>query len=586
MSHSNYEEIQISFSDGDVSRHPTNITKPEPKPEGSYDYFEPLGEDSSKGLLYRQKCAAGVVVDYLPPGSVGRQFMFKTLPAGYALFEHVKDNGSSIRKDTYLFGHPNGGRFRSPAEFIPHVKYLAANSPENADVAKPADKICQCKLCGAGGRSSTPSKASGTPMRTAGPVSRGKSIPVRAAQHEAARQEIAKQERLGERETLGYVFRKGEVVWIWCGKEDVLCSNNMGDASLWAAAVIVDRPSAYTQLLPETPLNTSFDDIVAGNTPWAESLKNCLYTVHLCNSENPEEPGNLISNVPQHFLHPWLARVDDATGEHPSIPRAKKIVQTFNVFDRTGSTPHPSDPTSKTELYNGIFLGAEKIFVGDPVRIFSDLKDPSKGEDVLIVDSIYASKPENATAEFFLSGKIYYQHPTDPAVTPEQFADLHFRMRRVNYATGEMMRWCLRTQSEKKAASTIRAILGRWYEPEAVAHWTRIGAGEDPKLARTKLVRMMENRKQALGWKSINGIELMKDEDRREMRKAILAEKIKDTTASNQATPTPSWNPINASSAKTPIKTSAMAMAVADDLADDEDDEEPAGKRLRMDETA
>lgn len=92
MSHGSYEEIQISFSDGDVSRHPTNTTKPEPKADGSYDYFEPLGEDSSKGVLYRQKCAAGVIVDYLPAGTEGRQFMFKTLPAGYALFEHVKVN--------------------------------------------------------------------------------------------------------------------------------------------------------------------------------------------------------------------------------------------------------------------------------------------------------------------------------------------------------------------------------------------------------------------------------------------------------------------------------------------------------------
>jgi hypothetical protein len=423
-------------------------------------------------------------------------------------------------------------------------------------------------------------------MRASGPVSRGKAIPVRAANPEAARREVAKEERLGERETLGYIFRKGEIVWIWCGKEEFLYSTTMGDTSLWAAAVIVDRPSATAQLLPETPLNTSFDDIVAGNTPWAESLKNCLYTVHLCNSENPEEPGKPISNIPQHFLRPWLARIDHATGEHPSIPRAKEIVKTFNLFDHAGTKPHPSDPAGKAELYNGIFLGSEKIFVGDPVRIFTNLEDPSKGEDVLIVDSIFASKRENSTAEFFLTGKIYYQHPTDPVVTPEQFANLHFRMRRLDYATGEMMRWCSRSQSEKKSASSVRGILGRWYEPEAVAHWSRPGATEESKLARTEIVRMTENRKQALGWKSIKGIEFMKDEDRREVRKALLANKMKDIAAGGQATPTPSWNPVNASPAKTPIKTSAMAMAVADDLADDEEDDEPAWKRLRVDEAA
>ena len=75
--------------------------------------------------------------------------MLRDFPENYTLWTHsrnvvtskVKKEGKR-RADAYLYGHPNGpsGRYRSPAEFLPHLMWLATD--ESAD-----RNNCGCKLC-------------------------------------------------------------------------------------------------------------------------------------------------------------------------------------------------------------------------------------------------------------------------------------------------------------------------------------------------------------------------------------------------------------------------------------------------------
>jgi hypothetical protein len=85
-------------------------------------------------------------------------YMLATFPQGYRLFEHIKSRdspkdpsvltkrghsgGGHDRQDAYLYGYPDGRkkRFRSPAEFFLHLKYLC-----DADAKSRED--CACKLC-------------------------------------------------------------------------------------------------------------------------------------------------------------------------------------------------------------------------------------------------------------------------------------------------------------------------------------------------------------------------------------------------------------------------------------------------------
>lgn len=57
----------------------------------------------------------------------------------------VKKAGvASVRKDTYIYGHPSGERYRSMTDFAVHYAHLVLdyNGPDGAKT-----KNCECTLC-------------------------------------------------------------------------------------------------------------------------------------------------------------------------------------------------------------------------------------------------------------------------------------------------------------------------------------------------------------------------------------------------------------------------------------------------------
>src|SRR6201999_2876828 len=80
------------------------------------------------------------------------------LPENYRLYEHIKSKapqaggeskptknhagGGHDRQDAYLYGHPLGRkkRFRSPADFFPHLLWLATDPDGDRG-------NCTCKIC-------------------------------------------------------------------------------------------------------------------------------------------------------------------------------------------------------------------------------------------------------------------------------------------------------------------------------------------------------------------------------------------------------------------------------------------------------
>ena len=81
--------------------------------------------------------------------------MLHSLPANYVLYDHVKetydkdpktgepfDEPFDSRHDYYLYGHISGRRYRSPAEFLPHLYYLMNSTKETANQFG-----CRCQLC-------------------------------------------------------------------------------------------------------------------------------------------------------------------------------------------------------------------------------------------------------------------------------------------------------------------------------------------------------------------------------------------------------------------------------------------------------
>ncbi|KAF8544349.1 hypothetical protein BDD12DRAFT_815983 [Trichophaea hybrida] len=560
MAPTSYTVLSLGYSDGVASTHPTNNTKPLPNSDGTWDYFRPVDNEEAKSILWRSKSAAALVEKYTPPEKQqpGRNYIFKTLPDGYKLFEHIKGKkGGPDRKDTYLFGHPNGSRFRSPAEFIPHIYHLASKAPEHAGTAAEENKSCQCKYCGIA-TTKTPSTSTRKPA-----------VPRRIPDHVLAHREICAEERLGEQEMTGYVMRKGEIVWVWTGAEDELDDVvEIQDSEQWAAAMVVEKPSTNPPFRkPEKPKG-SFEDIEMDDgfsAPWQDSKKqgkDRTYAVQLCTDTTT--PGVKFTNMPQYFLRPWLARPNaiappasySGKKEHSTVQPARDIIAT---------------------LYSGLFLGPEKIFVGDPVRI----SDPNGtfNEDVLVVEHIYTISPvptagtpaASSTVSVHVTGSVYHISKNRP-ITPEQFAQLPWRMRRTDPKTGNIISWSVRNSPSQRGELSIKLVLGRWYEPEAIEYW--MFPDEQPKLGTKNVVKWVKDRAHALGWTSVNGVKLIKAEDQRKPENSILASNVMDV---DRVTPERGFKSVNTPGS---AGKSRMARAVEgdDDEIEEDDDvvDEPA----------
>ncbi|KAA8893865.1 hypothetical protein FN846DRAFT_754278, partial [Sphaerosporella brunnea] len=424
-------------SDGNVSTHPTNTTQPNTHPSQPWEYFRPVERDEHKDLVWRSKTASAAALAYTKTPQPPCNTFICDFPAGYRLFEHIKHKPDGAKRtDTYLFGHPSGGRFRSTNEFIPHLIHLFAIDPANQSPLVESHKICPCCLCKTG------AKESRTPART---PSRVADIPPEQAWNEAATLE-----RVGEQETPGWILRKGEVVWVWTGTVDALENpvDNVESPS-WAAGIIFSRPSLspVPKLRPVPRANAgSFADVEMNDAPtWedgGEDKKKNGYVIVLCAEKEPKER---LDGVPQHCIMPWLARPDfiqpPAAGsrrkEHPSVAWARKACSTFSYFDPTGEKrlyPSGQDKTEMATFYNGLFIGAEKIFIGEPVRVKKG--DNSDEEDVLLVEFIYVvnhtdqltGKPVESV---HVAGNLY----GDPTrhkkgeLTPEEWIVLPLRMR-------------------------------------------------------------------------------------------------------------------------------------------------------------
>lgn len=551
-----------------------------------------------------------------------------------------RQQDGSIRTDTYCFGHPSGKRFRSPNEFITHVFHLASHIPENAGPAATEHSTCSCWICsgskhgtGVGGGST-----GGTPRRAA-------HQPTAREDANAARREIAAVERLGEQETVGWVFRKGEVVWIWLPGDDVPedeaepdGDDENGDGQ-WAAGIVTVRPTINPpHRKPQKPTGAAFADIDMDDTPpWQQGASDDdkTYRVQLlappADSAEPEtvsSPGEVRAQVPQHFLRPWLARTQHARiedDEHESVAPAREVAGAFSLFERTRS-PASSD-AEQINSWGGVFLGAEKIFLGEPVRILNPSHTPggtpSSGtdteEDVLVISSIYTTttpsiaQPGKKKSVTLFNGSVYTTSPTGADLEPEVFAALPFRMRRGD-GSGETLRWRIRNNAAtERGELSLRMILGRWYEPMAVAEWLRheahdpsdpkgksaaiAGAGVGPstrrRLGRARVQHARYNRAATLGWSELDGVRsLGEDEPARPPPQAVLAEPPPSSTAAaaldamdldetplpreevRSITPERGFKSVNATPRQPPNSAGRSRMAMAVDGDDDDDEEE------------
>ena len=443
--------------------------------------------------------------------------MLVNFPENYRLYEHVKksDNeskgvklskthagGGNERQDAYLYGHPLGRkkRFRSPADFYAHLFWLATDESGDPD-------NCSCKICTPEELEEKPQNASKQevkventvkqeakpepqPRQPAVVIPRQTSTPEVKANAVVQRTPLlpqavlqpaplqatplpqpVKQDQVIDLTYGAFIFRQGEVVWF-----------NRGNA--WGLGVIVRRWRTGTQQNVQSqrfyqiqPLSHPFSypqlTTVAGDEslrPWvAWSVPGFTHQ-----GLNTNKAKVTFENADWNAIYNGKYGTGGDLEVDGSILAAKAIDPTYTTFDLTNQ--RQLDSGHLESHWAGMYFGAEKIWVGDAVRLRT-----GNGMEILVIYDIVDRSRTSAFNQQVLEqsiqivGDVYTMKEvahTNPAQVFPPGTDLTNLPTRL---TEELRQRNLRTIPKKHIASSwkmirkanrldLRDIKGRWYE--------------------------------------------------------------------------------------------------------------------------
>lgn len=436
--------------------------------------------------------------------------------------------GGHDRQDAYLYGYPKGPkkRFRSPVEFFPHLLWLSTDetsdyqnctcricSPMQLELEKPAVKPDvtiaiknepmpnSSSLPVHGGRPPVPQiplrrTSTGTPVtqspvtkpaipNASTPVQYSNSAPVPAAAPVPTPQSAPTtphikppdrkvptplpQPRSHDQQIDGqygkFVVRTGEVVWF-----------HRESKGAWGLGLVARRwiprdgssdrayliqPLSHPYDSPAQELITAEDKV----KPWlAWSAPSCTYAFL---QQNPTLSYDRVD---------WNTLLSGQYGQgiadvDACILAAKQVDTTYTLFERV-----KSQVVGGVEYrhWNGIYLGGEKIWNGDPVRLRLAM-----GNDLMvvtdIVEKVYpGSQQTAATSRISFTGDVYSyrtlpvsnpnappQAPINPNLPIRMREDMNWRNQYLVPATRSLGYWGL---VHVGTSVDVEEIKGRWYE--------------------------------------------------------------------------------------------------------------------------
>lgn len=435
-----------------------------------------------------------------------------TFPEGYRLYEHVKKTekdgqtevktkthagGGNDRQDAYLYGHPTGRkkRYRSPADFFPHLLWLCTDesgdpdncackicSPEDLEAVIPSAKAAKVEKSvkqepeaqPAVGNTNAPSSRGTNLDGTVSSPKPGQSVQSQQPPHQpqavpnplppAKSPDQLDDRRYGNG---SFMYRPGEVVWF-------------SRVQAWGLGVVLRRWKSSTDQISYTvqPLTYPQGPSIAVTKTSEYDMRPWLaWSV----------PGfthsglNNLSEPPQYNSLDWNAVRGGAYGTggdlevDGSILAAKTIDATYTPFGQT--EVKEVEPGVTETHFEGIYLGGERVWVGEPVRLAI-----GSGTDIMVVSSIVERRQTAATTgqvvqqSVHMIGDMYslvnIQHadpniPTPAAANlnpqlPDRLTqDLAYRNARSIRAKHVASYW---KPIQSKAKVNLDAIKGRWYE--------------------------------------------------------------------------------------------------------------------------
>lgn len=477
-----------------------------PDANGVSDFYREVGMEEPKHLDWRRKLG-GMLARELdwkdqnsqPAGDAG--YILVTFPEHYRLYEHVKKTekdgktevkskthaaGGNDRQDAYLYGHPAGRkkRYRSPADFFPHLLWLCTDESGDPD-------NCSCKICspddldelipGAKAKSAqaAPSGAVKTEAGTAANVMvrQGSGQDMTKIKQEARSVTPAQPPQLSpsplpqpkthdqqiDQTYNTFVYRPGELVWFSRGQAwglgAVLRRWRQGNNQNHYTVQPLSHPFSHPRPAVKTP-DSELRPWLAWSVP--------AYT---------NEALNNMSESPDYYTIDFNGMMQKKYGNGDpevdgSILAAKTVDCSYTLFSKIRSVE--VEPVVNETFYDGVYLGAEKIWIGDPLRL-------QPQQDILVLQSIIERRAvASEEHQIYLVGDIYqlqqirHTNPMTPTpasaasnqqLPPRLTQDLTFRNERAIAAKGIASFWKL---IRTAARVEINQIKGRWYEASLI----------------------------------------------------------------------------------------------------------------------
>ncbi|KAI9883010.1 MAG: hypothetical protein M1823_005233 [Watsoniomyces obsoletus] len=414
------------------------------------------------------------------------------------------------RSDAYLYGHPYGPEYRysSPLDFLPHLIWLSQNRSDDHDT-------CSCKMC-------SPEEIEDVIKEEGGSVE--------MMAHVRAHEELLSQ-RLDDTQ----VAHAAKLMLQAKGVEDADMRN------LYRAAAVGALTAYRTGLIPtplpsaslmEQRLDTEGSRFIyrIGEVIWFAKMPGLVWIGVIINRQlrpssvaagklnprylimplsykgAPEKP-RIVDNEEQ--IRPWLGYeahpiqhralvgkdfheinwAEVAAGKFgPGDPGVDGSVIGASTVEKTYTVIHPlpsshtgqPSPIPGATFWNGIFVGAEKFWVGEPVRL---LNPAFPGKDVMVIHAIMeypetitttdaSSNPGETKMAIKFQGDIYNMisraYTTEAAAIPSTHPSLPPRMtteinerNAVRGITRLVFQWTL---VRSLATVELGAVNGRWYE--------------------------------------------------------------------------------------------------------------------------
>lgn len=537
----NFKPVWIGRSDGELQiktkKHGREFNGPTDaqldKNTSEDDYFEVLPPDD-RDAIYWKACLGETLHDEmnLMKGPNDVAWILADFPENYRLYRHVqkkKEKGkdgtkaskASKGQDCYLYGYPFGRkqRFRSPAEFFPHLWWLSeGNSNDHTDccckhccpdwfekhiatlhplagrekvgdpppsknkaktVAKQPNVVLNQQGLSKNPQVVIPQRSTSQDSKIANktvakkpaapsapkpaapaantPVNRkpvpGVLMPTGLAAPKSLEQEI-------DAQVARFIYRPGELTWF-----------NRGTA--WGLSVIIKRDLFKDQRNQDCPryLVQPLSHPFSHPEPKIISSEQDLRPWLAWSAPGPTHQSLAAQHIHYNSVE-WKAVLEGRYGAGDvevdgSIFAAKMIDDSFSLIDQLSN----NTISTGERFYNGLYLGGEKLWVGEPVR----LRVPNGQQDIMIIHKVVEKLKNNstnaATATIHLDGDIYrwaivpYITGQEPAENPNLpirlRQDLNYRNRLTIASKRTISYWKI---IHSAARISITDIKGRWYE--------------------------------------------------------------------------------------------------------------------------